>query len=790
MNSLVGILLNRAIFSYYPTLLTLGLSLIMKFYSFYLKSFRMINIIINGQSQNTNYIGWTPVSCSISYSAPQTAPGNIVLSNQSTPAGGNVQFSNNFGGPSSPTLSVTIPSDGTAVNFYTVGTKASVDDQDVTIQAIDSTGATVAQATLMVRIRKNANILTAAERDRFLTAMAKLNLTTGIPSYKDFLDMHNEAADSEIHTSSNIPRCSFLPWHRAYVLDLERQLQKIDPSVTLPYWKFDEAAPNLFTADFMGADTGTGLLSFSPTNPLITWTIGGSTGVIRQPLFPVQTSAANNSHGSISNDQHTLGVSSNFLKFRVMENNPHGYAHVSFDPSGPITSPPTAPQDPLFFMLHCNVDRIWALWQAVNNRYDKTNTSTYPNQGAWASGDSQNIGDFANDTMWPWNGNTTGTRPPTAPGGQFPQNSFAASPTVVPAVWEMIDYQGYNGGLPIFADYDTIKFVLPTPAVAPASPEMNLVMENIDSENTKKNQLASQLMAANTAPAIARALDNIPSIDPDNQDLVKKAYSLVIDKKENSSLRLKALEKLTNYVFTSDVAVTDLINILGDEKEPALIRRGAMNALYTVSFSSPALAKNLASYKTVLRKLLASKDPELLNHAAAKLASYKDEQLQNILLEGLKDQSKAILPEEKAIQLLGLDIRAEHFPTIRKILSETHNEKIMKEAVIALSPDPQSVSAIENIFKNKKLSKDLRLTCLSALHGSLDPAALRAFLQSVILDGTEDNDIRTAALNALSLRSDFKEIIKDQKFSSALEQLKNSDHIGLKKLSTQALKTK
>ena len=40
---------------------------------------------------------------------------------------------------------------------------------------------------------------------------------------------------------------AFYPWHRAYLLDLERELQNIDPSVSLPYWRFDQPAPGLFT---------------------------------------------------------------------------------------------------------------------------------------------------------------------------------------------------------------------------------------------------------------------------------------------------------------------------------------------------------------------------------------------------------------------------------------------------------------------------------------------------------------------------------------------------------------
>ena len=70
-----------------------------------------------------------------------------------------------------------------------------------------------------------------------------------------------------MHTSVSSPQAhgaaGFLPWHRAYLLDLERELQAIDPSVALPYWRFDQPAPNLFTRDFLGVSDALGTVQFS-----------------------------------------------------------------------------------------------------------------------------------------------------------------------------------------------------------------------------------------------------------------------------------------------------------------------------------------------------------------------------------------------------------------------------------------------------------------------------------------------------------------------------------------------
>jgi tyrosinase len=63
----------------------------------------------------------------------------------------------------------------------------------------------------------------------------------------DFFQMHVKGSKSIAHGSS-----VFLPWHRLYLLDLERQLQKHNPEVSLHYWKFDEPAPISLRQIFLG----------------------------------------------------------------------------------------------------------------------------------------------------------------------------------------------------------------------------------------------------------------------------------------------------------------------------------------------------------------------------------------------------------------------------------------------------------------------------------------------------------------------------------------------------------
>src|SRR5918996_563762 len=180
-----------------------------------------------------------------------------------------------------------------------------------------------------VRIRKNANTLTNAERDRFIAAFAQLN-NQGLGRFSDFRDMHTSVSSPQAHGAPG-----FLPWHRAYLLDLERELQAIDPSIALHYWRFDRPSPNIFTRDFLGVSDNIGTVQFSATNPLQFWVTDGVQGINRRPFF--NTSAA---PPGLRTEAQTLALGANFTGFRVMEGNPHGSAHTSF--GGSISSIPTA----------------------------------------------------------------------------------------------------------------------------------------------------------------------------------------------------------------------------------------------------------------------------------------------------------------------------------------------------------------------------------------------------------------------------------------------------------------
>ena len=139
-----------------------------------------------------------------------------------------------------------------------------------------------------------------------------------------------------------------------------------------------------------------GTVQFSATNPLQFWRTDGVQGINRRPFFNTATAPP-----GLRTEAQTLALGNQYPAFRSMEGNPHGSAHTSF--GGSISSIPTAARDPLFFLLHCNVDRLWAKWQRQNGRFDPAQAASYD------SNPGNPIGHNLPDTMWPWNGITGGS---------------------------------------------------------------------------------------------------------------------------------------------------------------------------------------------------------------------------------------------------------------------------------------------------------------------------------------------------------------------------------------------
>lgn len=417
------------------------------------------------------FLTWSPVKATARLAEPDgaTTPVAVTLRNGGAGGGGRVVFDTVRSDDDKSDIELQLPADGSPVDFWVAGEFGHPSEAygDAAVEATAG-GAPIGRLELMVRVRKNAVKLTAAERDRFLEALGTLN-HSGQGPFQSFRETHVLEAVEEAHGYAGFP-----PWHRAYLLDLERELQAIDPSVALPYWRFDEAAAALFAPDFLGMpppDPEDGdLIQFPSGHPLENWQTDATQDPIeRRPRYnvagppPTQVATPVGLRDWVITQQQVLALGDQYAAFRSFEGAPHGPAHSSF--RGPVADISEAAKDPLFFLLHCNVDRLWALWQWYYRRHDPDQEASYSLAGEFHR-DPDDLGHKLDDTMWPWNGvrgdgSAANPRPQFDPTRHpFPESPLVARPGGAPTVRDMIDYQGVSAGESLGFDYDDVPFEL------------------------------------------------------------------------------------------------------------------------------------------------------------------------------------------------------------------------------------------------------------------------------------------------------------------------------------------
>ena len=135
----------------------------------------------------------------------------------------------------------------------------------------------------------------------------------------------------------------FLAWHRGFIALFEQQLRIIsgNDGLMLPYWDF-YAAPTL-PSEFTDPASG---------NPLYTRRVNlDMRGALSLMPFDARF--------------YNFGRGTAYAFEALMESAPHDTCH-NFIGGAMITM--SAPLDPIFYIFHCNIDRLWHAWALPDGR--------------------------------------------------------------------------------------------------------------------------------------------------------------------------------------------------------------------------------------------------------------------------------------------------------------------------------------------------------------------------------------------------------------------------------------
>ncbi|MES2791044.1 MAG: tyrosinase family protein [Planctomycetota bacterium] len=723
-----------------------------------------------------DYVTWAPTPCQIRLEngTPGAADVTVTLTNDDaamTPDGGDVRFAETLMAGQTATLdtiTLVLKQDGTPVDFLIAGSKASKltsttlanggRDAVIEIHEGGATGPKLNETAVMVRVRKNFAKLNETERTEFLKALAALRDMHVLANdkFEPFVRVHKLAAMGraqgfdQAHMSSG-----FLPWHRAFLLLLEREMQKSHPHVALPYWLMDES-PEHFTPSYLGNnyDPSTGLTQteviLATSNPLYGWEI-------RFDSLGSLVRAADD-HVRISNDAHyragaslesgSSGVYRNFR--RLLEDDPHNIGHNN---SGEwMAACVSSPADPLFWIFHCHHDHLWAHWQWTYKRFDATGTSSpdhYFPDNAYSSADpvatrkSFPLGHHLKDKMWPWDethgqqtmGDPYTTRPAET-FSKFPKaqlNFIWPSEAVSPKTGDMIDYWGLTPNTLShgFAYDDT-----------PFGWKMNPPVQIAALQEAAVNQTQLDVFLDGGASEANRlkAAVQLPIRDLQSHE----AFETVLkDAKTSAAVKVKALLFLGK--GAPDKAVTNAIELLGDKTSDAVISRAAIGELIRLHHIGELTDESRSALHSTIGNIAKAADrPAIQAEAVESLAQMGDPIAQPLLETMLRSPATSPIPLRKVVFLSRR--YPGNFELIRPLLSSPQDE-LRIAALQALTNDVESSTLRTPFVEAKEYSPQVRRAAIRSVMSD-SPAVLESLVK-VALDTSELEETRAEAVAAI-----------------------------------------
>ncbi|HEY3835842.1 MAG TPA: tyrosinase family protein [Bryobacteraceae bacterium] len=173
----------------------------------------------------------------------------------------------------------------------------------------------------------------------------------------------------------------FLPWHRGYLIAFEANIRAAVAKLggpsdwALPYWNYFKTGENKLPPAFASPDWPDG----KGNNPLYVVQRYGpkNDGNVYVPLNQVNLNAMSDpdftgvaSGGSPGYGGVDTGFSHGGAVHGGIETQPHDYVHGLVGGSQPkkpklpglMSDPDTAALDPIFWLHHSNIDRLWQVW--------------------------------------------------------------------------------------------------------------------------------------------------------------------------------------------------------------------------------------------------------------------------------------------------------------------------------------------------------------------------------------------------------------------------------------------
>ena len=197
----------------------------------------------------------------------------------------------------------------------------------------------------------------------FVTTMKQRDPNNPV-SWVGFADVHGSGQEFNLCPHSN---WYFLPWHRGYLRMYEEAVRALtnNPKFALPYWDWtkDRKMPRSFSDEKINGISNPLFVKDRAKNIFDDEIVGKK--VMKNIYSALDFEYFGSSRAEFQNDSNPKWIKRQGTA-APLEFTPHNNIHVQV--GGPFMPFASSAQDPIFLMHHCNIDRIWAVWNSKGRK--------------------------------------------------------------------------------------------------------------------------------------------------------------------------------------------------------------------------------------------------------------------------------------------------------------------------------------------------------------------------------------------------------------------------------------
>ncbi|HYL75341.1 MAG TPA: tyrosinase family protein [Bryobacteraceae bacterium] len=221
-------------------------------------------------------------------------------------------------------------------------------------------------AAAAATVRQDQASMTASDQTAFQNAIVQL-VSDG--TYLQLIQDHMDMSHNMHGSMGEVGLYRFLAWHRRFLVEFERQLQRADATLRpdaantlgVPYWRWQDPFPAWMDGFLPANDPDSGDAPPPRKNAPPPDKANAADIDIIVNQFQIQTTgiAGENDYTKFTYGLEGWGLRPDGTSLPAHN---HGHAWIG----GIMNNTSTSPTDPIFWMHHAEVDRLWEIWRQAN----------------------------------------------------------------------------------------------------------------------------------------------------------------------------------------------------------------------------------------------------------------------------------------------------------------------------------------------------------------------------------------------------------------------------------------